>query len=131
MLTDTISDMLTTIRNGQARSLATVSVPASTLRANILTVLQSEGYIRGFNKENVRKGIDRISIELKYSEGQPVIKEIWRESKPGLRKYTGAGSITKVKNGLGTAILSTSKGIMTDAQARRDNIGGEILFGIF
>ena len=110
---------------------ATVTVPASQLRQNILLVLKNEGYIRHFTTKEVRKGITAIEIELKYLEGEPAIKEIWRESKPGRRKYSVVTDLEKVRNGLGISVISTSKGIMSDIEARRQNLGGEVLFGVF
>lgn len=131
MLTDPISDMLTTIRNGQNVGLAVVSTPASKMRENVLNVLKKEGYIRDFRRAEVRKNVNRIEIELKYHEGVGAIKEIWRVSRPGLRVYKPATDIQKVRNGLGISILSTSRGIMSDNEARRENVGGEVLCGVF
>lgn len=131
MLTDPVSDMLTTIRNGQMAKLAKVSTPASNLRKNILEVIKKEGFIRDYKEVEVRKNIKRIEIQLKYFEGKGAITEVWRESKPGLRKYAAADNLPKFRNGLGMAIISTSKGMMTDADARRQNIGGEVICGIF
>tara|TARA_B100000945_G_scaffold281864_1_gene249855 strand:- start:89 stop:484 length:396 start_codon:yes stop_codon:yes gene_type:complete len=127
---DPIGDMLTRIRNGQMRSLNKIQIPYSNFRQKILEVLKKEGYIINFNIESSEK-IKTISVDLKYYEGQPVIKEIKRVSKPGRRVYSSADSIPRVLNGLGVAILSTSKGVMSDAEAVKNNIGGEIICRIF
>ena len=129
-LGDPIGDMLTRIRNGQMRSLNKIQIPYSNFRQKILEVLKKEGYIINFNIESSEK-IKTISVDLKYYEGQPVIKEIKRVSKPGRRVYSSADSIPRVLNGLGVAILSTSKGVMSDAEAVKNNIGGEIICRIF
>ena len=129
-LVDPIGDMLTRIRNGQMRSLNKIQIPYSNFRQKILEVLKKEGYIINFNIESSEK-IKTISVDLKYYEGQPVIKEIKRVSKPGRRVYSSADSIPRVLNGLGVAILSTSKGVMSDAEAVKNNIGGEIICRIF
>ncbi len=131
MLTDPIADMLTCIRNGQNVRLASVRCPASRMRKGVLDVLQREGYIESYSEEEVRKGVKQLHIDLRYHEGQPVIREIKRVSKPGLRQYTGIMSSPKVHNGLGISILSTSKGIMADHEARAANVGGEILCNVF
>ena len=128
---DPIGDMLTRIRNGQMRSLNVINVPFSNFRSKILNVLKSEGYIVDFKineDENKRK---QIMVNLKYFEGQPVIREIKRISKPGRRVYSRAGSIPRVHSGLGVAILSTSKGVMSDTDAIKNNLGGEIICRIF
>ena len=127
---DPIGDMLTRIRNGQMRSLNKIQIPYSNFRQKILEVLKKEGYIINFNIESSEK-IKTISVDLKYYEGQPVIKEIKRVSKPGRRVYSRATSIPKVLNGLGLAILSTSKGVMSDVEATKNNLGGEIICRIF
>tara|TARA_B100000700_G_scaffold317312_1_gene408479 strand:+ start:516 stop:911 length:396 start_codon:yes stop_codon:yes gene_type:complete len=127
---DPIGDMLTRIRNGQMRSLNKIEIPYSNFRQKILEVLKKEGYIINFKIE-IEKKIKLISVDLKYYEGQPVIKEIKRVSKPGRRVYSSADSIPKVLNGLGVAILSTSKGVMSDADAIKNNIGGEIICRVF
>ena len=127
---DPIGDMLTRIRNGQMRSLNKIQIPYSNFRQKILEVLKKEGYIINFKIESSEK-IKTISVDLKYYEGQPVIKEIKRVSKPGRRVYSSADSIPRVLNGLGVAILSTSKGVMSDAEAVKNNIGGEIICRIF
>ena len=130
-LVDPIGDMLTRIRNGQMRSLNKINIPFSNFRLKILEVLKKEGYIIDFNTDNGKKKIKFLSVDLKYYEGQPVIKEIKRVSKPGRRVYSKATSIPKVLNGLGLAILSTSKGVMSDADAMKNNLGGEIICKVF
>ena len=128
---DPIGDMLTRIRNAQMRLLNNVKIPNSNFRAKILDILKKEGYIADYKilKESNNKGI--ISVDLKYSDGLPVIKEIKRVSKPGRRVYVRATSIPKIQNGLGLAIVSTSIGIMTDNEARSKNVGGEIICKVF
>ena len=130
-LVDPIGDMLTRIRNGQMRSLSKINIPFSNFRLKILEVLKKEGYIIDFNIDNDKKKIKFLSVDLKYYEGQPVIKEIKRISKPGRRVYSRATSIPKVLNGLGLAILSTSKGVMSDSDAIKNNLGGEIICRVF
>jgi small subunit ribosomal protein S8 len=130
-LVDPIGDMLTRIRNGQMRSLNKINIPFSNFRLKILEVLKKEGYIIDFNIDNGKKKIKFLSVDLKYYEGQPVIKEIKRVSKPGRRVYSKATSIPKVLNGLGLAILSTSKGVMSDSDAIKKNLGGEIICKVF
>ena len=130
-LVDPIGDMLTRIRNGQMRSLNKINMPFSNFRLKILEVLKKEGYIIDFNIDNGKKKIKFLSVDLKYYEGQPVIKEIKRVSKPGRRVYSRATSIPKVLNGLGLAILSTSKGVMSDTEAIKNNLGGEIICKVF
>ena len=130
-LVDPIGDMLTRIRNGQMRLLNKINIPFSNFRLKILEVLKKEGYIIDFNIDNGKKKIKFLSVDLKYYEGQPVIKEIKRVSKPGRRIYSRATSIPKVLNGLGLAILSTSKGVMSDADAMKNNLGGEIICKVF
>ena len=130
-LVDPIGDMLTRIRNGQMRSLNKIKIPFSNFRLKILEVLKKEGYIIDFNTSNDKKKIKFLSVDLKYYEGQPVIKEIKRVSKPGRRVYSRATSIPKVLNGLGLAILSTSKGVMSDTDAIKNNLGGEIICKVF
>jgi small subunit ribosomal protein S8 len=130
-LVDPIGDMLTRIRNGQMRSLNKINMPFSNFRLKILEVLKKEGYIIDFNIDNGKKKIKFLSVDLKYYEGQPVIKEIKRVSKPGRRVYSKATSIPKVLNGLGLAILSTSKGVMSDSDAIKNNLGGEIICKVF
>ena len=128
---DPIGDMLTRIRNGQMRSLKKISIPFSKFRLKILEVIKKEGYIVDYFQEENEFKIKSIKVLLKYYEGQPVIREIKRVSKPGRRVYSKAISIPKVKNGLGVAILSTSKGIMSDTEAIKNNLGGEIICRIF
>ena len=130
-LVDPIGDMLTRIRNGQMRSLNKINIPFSNFRLKILEVLKKEGYIIDFNIDNSKKKIKFLSVDLKYYEGQPVIKEIKRVSKPGRRVYSKATSIPKVLNGLGLAILSTSKGVMSDTEVIKNNLGGEIICKVF
>jgi small subunit ribosomal protein S8 len=130
-LVDPIGDMLTRIRNGQMRSLSKINMPFSNFRLKILEVLKKEGYIIDFNTSNDKKKIKFLSVDLKYYEGQPVIKEIKRVSKPGRRVYSRATSIPRVLNGLGLAILSTSKGVMSDTDAIKNNLGGEIICRVF
>ncbi|MBI1239214.1 MAG: 30S ribosomal protein S8 [Alphaproteobacteria bacterium] len=129
-MTDPLGDMLTRIRNAQLRGLQTTTCPASRLRANVLEVLQTEGYIRGY-AEIEKAGKRDLEIELKYFEGTPVIREIQRVSKPGRRVYTGAKDLKPVRNGLGISIVSTPKGVMSDAAARDANVGGEVLCQVF
>ena len=123
--------MLATIRNGQLVRLAQVSTPSSKLKEGILEVLKEEGYITDFSEVELRPGIKRITIDLKYFEGRPVIRKIKRVSTPGLRRYSDIGNLPKVHNGLGLSILSTSKGIFADYKAREANVGGEILCNVF
>jgi small subunit ribosomal protein S8 len=130
-ISDPLGDMLTRIRNGQRAKLATIKSPASRLRANVLTVLEREGYIRGFETAEVSPGIAEIRIELKYHDGTAVIREITRVSKPGRRVYAKIKDLPRVYNGLGISILSTPQGVMSDAEARAANIGGEVLCQVF
>ena len=131
-LADPIGDMLTRIRNGQMRSLNKIEIPYSNFRLKILDVLKKEGYIINFKTEiNKKTNIKSLKVDLKYYEGQPVIREIKRISKPGRRVYSKATSIPKILNGLGLAILSTSKGVMSDADAIKNNLGGEIICRVF
>tara|TARA_B100000900_G_C20463390_1_gene668252 strand:- start:229 stop:627 length:399 start_codon:yes stop_codon:yes gene_type:complete len=130
-LTDPIGDMFSRIRNGQMRSLDSVNIPSSNFRKNILEILKIEGFIKDYYIEKKENNKITLKINLKYYEGNPVIKEIKRISKPGRRVYSRATSIPKVMNGLGLAILSTSKGVMTDSEARKNNLGGEIICRIF
>lgn len=131
MLTDPIADMLTRIRNGQQAKHAVVRWPASNFGVQILEVLKNEGYIRGYSEEEIRPNVKEILIELKYYNGAPVIKIIDKVSKPGRRKYTKASSLGRFQNGLGIFILATSKGVMTDYTARKDNVGGEVICQVF
>ena len=128
---DPISDMITRIRNGQMRFLKNVSVPVSKFRENVLEVLKNEGYISNFELVKTENNINTFSVNLKYTHGNPVIKEIKRISKPGRRIFARANSIPKIQNGLGISIVSTSKGIMTDSDARKQNIGGEVICKVF
>jgi small subunit ribosomal protein S8 len=128
---DPISDLITRIRNAQMRSKSKVSTPGSRMRANVLEVLKSEGYIRGYATLEHAGGRSEIEIELKYADGAPVIREIDRVSKPGRRVYVSAKNLPRVKNGLGISVLSTPKGIMADHDAREANVGGEVLFTVF
>lgn len=130
-MTDPLGDMITRIRNAQMRKKTKVSTPASKLRGNLLDVLKSEGYIRGYSKVEFDGGKSEFEIELKYFDGQPVIREIARVSKPGRRVYTSVGNIPRVANGLGVTILSTPKGVMADHAAREANVGGEVLCKVF
>ena len=130
-IVDPIGDMFTRIRNGQMRSLNTIDVPASKFRSQILEILKNEGFINNFRLEKKEDKKNILIIDLKYFEGSPVIKEIKRISKPGRRVYSRAVSIPKVQNGLGVAILSTSKGVMSDNDARKNNLGGEIICRVF
>ena len=127
---DPVGDMFTRIRNGQMRSLSRIDVPASKFRLQILEILKLEGYINNFFVEK-SKNINTLKVDLKYYEGNPVIKDIKRISKPGRRVYSRAISIPKIQNGLGLAIVSTSKGVMSDSEARKNNIGGEIICKVF
>ena len=128
---DPVGDMFTRIRNGQMRNLNHVNIPASKFRSKILEILKTEGYINNFYLENDEKNIKVIKVNLKYYEGSPVIKEIKRISKPGRRVYSRANSIPKILNGLGMAIISTSQGVMSDMEARKNNVGGEIICRAF
>ena len=128
---DPISDMLTRIRNGQMRSKVNVSLPASKVKKAIANVLKDEGYIRDFKDLEVRKGINSIQIDLKYFNGNPVIKNIKRVSKPGIRVYSKISDLPKIYGGLGISILSTSMGVMSDNKARQKNVGGEVLCEVF
>ena len=128
---DPIGDMITRIRNAQMRFLNNVKIPRSNFRAKILDVLKQEGYIADYKVLSDQKNNGDLSVDLKYNNGLPVIKEIKRISKPGRRIYARADSIPRIQNGLGLAIISTSKGIMTDNDARNQNIGGEIICRVF
>ena len=128
---DPIGDMLTRIRNAQMRAKSKVSTPHSKLRERVLEVLQNEGFIRSFATVQQGKGKAEIEIELKYFDGTPVIRELKRISKPGLRIYASVDSLPTVYNGLGISILSTPKGVMSDADARAQNVGGEVLCTVF
>jgi len=130
-MTDPIGDLLTRIRNAQTRGRMSVKTPASSLRRRILDVLQAEGYIRGYSEAEFATGKNEFEIELKYSDGEPVIREIQRVSKPGRRVYSSVKNIPTIHNGLGISILSTPKGVMADHEARDQNVGGEVLCRVF
>ncbi len=130
-LADPIGDMITRIRNAQMRFLGSVSIPSSKFRAKILDILKQEGYISDYKILKDTENKSNFSVNLKYNNGQPVIKQIKRVSKPGRRIYAKATSIPKIQNGLGLAIVSTSHGIMSDNDARNKNIGGEIICRVF
>ncbi|MFD1611555.1 30S ribosomal protein S8 [Sphingomonas tabacisoli] len=129
-MTDPLGDLLTRIRNGQQARKDSIMTPASKLRARVLDVLQREGYIRGYREEELA-GHAGLRIELKYFEGQPAIKHIARISKPGRRVYSGSKDLPRVRNGLGITIVSTPKGVLSDAEARDQNAGGEVLAEVF
>ena len=128
---DPIGDMISRIRNAQMRSLSKVKIPNSKFRVKILEILKKEGYISNYKTLSEEEDKNTLSVDLKYDNGLPVIKEIKRISKPGRRIYARADSIPKIQNGLGLAIVSTSKGVMTDNDARNQNIGGEIICRVF
>ena len=130
MINDPLGDLLTRIRNGQRARKDSVVTPASKLRARVLDVLQREGYIRGYSDEPIGAH-PGIRIELKYFEGQPAIKHVARVSKPGRRVYSGSSELPRVRNGLGIVIVSTPKGVLSDAEAREQNVGGEVLAEVF
>ena len=129
-LTDPLGDMLTRIRNGQQAKKDSILTPASKLRARVLDVLQREGYIRGYSEEQMGPAAG-IRIELKYFEGQPAIKHVARVSKPGRRVYSASKELPIVRNGLGITIVSTPRGVLSDAEAREQNVGGEVLAEVF
>jgi small subunit ribosomal protein S8 len=130
-MNDPIGDMLTRIRNSQMRGKSTVMTPASKMRARVLDVLADEGYIRGYEAKTGADGHPAIEISLKYFDGAPVIREMKRVSKPGRRVYLGVNDIPTIRQGLGVSIVSTSKGVMSDANARSHNVGGEVLCTVF
>lgn len=130
-LSDPLGDMLTRIRNGQSARKQVVVSPASKLRSNLLEVLKREGFIRGYSTGELRAGVSEVTIELKYQEGEPVIREIRRVSRPGRRVYAKIKDLPRVYNGLGIAILSTPRGVMSDNEARAANVGGEVLCQVF
>ncbi|MER5173315.1 30S ribosomal protein S8 [Thioclava sp. GXIMD2076] len=130
-MNDPLGDMLTRIRNAQMRGKSTVKTPASKLRAWVLDVLAAEGYIRGYESTTDSRGLPELTISLKYYEGTPVIREIKRVSTPGRRVYMAAKDVPSVRQGLGVSIVSTSKGVMSDAEARSANVGGEVLCTVF
>ena len=128
---DPIGDMITRIRNAQLRALNNVTIPSSKFRVRVLDVLKREGYISNYKPLSDPKNKESLLVDLKYNNGLPVIKEIKRVSRPGRRIYAKADSIARIQNGLGLAIVSTSKGIMSDTDARTKNIGGEIICRVF
>jgi small subunit ribosomal protein S8 len=130
-ISDPLGDMLTRIRNAQMRRKTKVSTPASKLREHVLDVLAAEGYIRGYSTVEYEGGKSELEIELKYFDGEPVIRSIERVSKPGRRVYSSVKNIPRVANGLGVSILSTPRGVMADHDAREQNVGGEVLCRIF
>lgn len=130
-MSDPLGDMLTRIRNGQSARKDVVISPASRFRSNVLEVLKREGYIRDFSSIEKRPGIYELEIQLKYHDGLPVISEIQRVSRPGRRVYSKIKDLTRVYNGLGIAILSTPRGVMSDLEAREAKVGGEILCHVF
>ena len=130
-MSDPLGDMLTRIRNGQNARKSVVSSPASRFRSSVLEVLKREGYIRNYSSVDIRPGLKELKIELKYHEGQPVISEIKRVSRPGRRVYFGLRDLPRVYNGLGIAILSTPRGVLSDNEARTAKVGGEVLCHVF
>ena len=130
-INDPVGDMITRIRNAYMRGKETVDSPCSNLRINVLEVLRDEGFIRGYSQTDFDGGKSEIQIDLKYHEGESVIKEIKRISKPGRRVYSSVDSMPLVRNGLGISVISTSKGVMSDKKARTNNVGGEILCVVF
>ena len=130
-MTDPLGDMLTRIHNGQRARKDQISSPASKLRSNVLDVLKREGYIRDYSQRELRPGISEMKIQLKYHEGEPVIRQISRVSKPGRRVYSKIKDLQRVYNGLGIAILSTPRGVLSDNEARDQNVGGEVLCQVF
>jgi small subunit ribosomal protein S8 len=131
VMTDPLGDMLTRIRNGQRAGKSAITSPASKLRVNVLDVLKREGYIRNYKAAPVRPGLNELTIELKYHDGAPVIKEIDRVSKPGRRVYAKIADLPRIYGGLGISILSTPRGVMSDVEARAANVGGEVLCRVF
>jgi small subunit ribosomal protein S8 len=130
-MSDPLGDMLTRIRNGQRAKKSTVLAPASKFRMNVLEVLKREGFIRSYSEHELRPGILEIEIELKYYEGEPVIREINRVSKPGRRVYSKIKDLARVYDGLGISILSTPRGVLSDSEARDANVGGEVICRVF
>ena len=131
MVNDPIGDMIARIRNAQMRNKSKVSMPGSKQRERVLEVLKTEGFIRGYASVAHASGRSELEIELKYFDGEPVIREIERVSKPGRRVYASVKNLPRVNNGLGISVLSTPKGIMADHEAREANVGGEVLFTVF
>jgi small subunit ribosomal protein S8 len=130
-ISDPLGDLLTRIRNAQMRRRPSVRTPGSKMRARVLEVLQSEGYIRGYSSAKLENGSVEFDVELKYLEGEPVIRTIERVSKPGRRVYASVDTLPRVANGLGVSIISTPKGVMADHEARERNVGGEVLCKVF
>jgi small subunit ribosomal protein S8 len=130
-MSDPIGDLLTRIRNGQHARKQSITAPASQLKAGVLEVLKNEGFIRGYSERDVRQGVKELVIELKYYEGEPVIREIGRISTPGRRVYSGFEDLDRERGGLGIRILSTPRGVMSDTQARETRVGGEVLCRVF
>ncbi len=130
-MSDPLSDMLTRIRNGQRARKNSVTAPASKLRAGVLEVLKREGFIRGYSQYDLRPGLSELKIELKYHEGDPVIRQIDRVSTPGRRVYSKIKNLSRIYNGLGISILSTPRGVLSDSEARAANVGGEVLCQVF
>ncbi|MEO0821548.1 MAG: 30S ribosomal protein S8 [Pseudomonadota bacterium] len=130
-MNDPLGDMLTRIRNAQQRQKSSVRTPASKLRGWVLDVLQDEGYIRGYERHEPEPHKPEFEIQLKYFDGQPAIRELKRFSTPGRRAYSGSKAIPQVRNGLGVAIVSTNRGVMSDTRARAENVGGEVLCTVF
>ncbi|QIB32360.1 30S ribosomal protein S8 [Ancylobacter pratisalsi] len=128
---DPIGDLITRIRNAQMRRKEKISTPGSRLRASVLEVLTAEGFIRGYSASEPVNGRSEFEIELKYYDGEPVIREISRVSKPGRRVYSSVKTLPRVANGLGVAVVSTPQGVMADHEARDKNVGGEVLFTVF
>jgi small subunit ribosomal protein S8 len=131
MVNDPIGDMIARIRNAQMRAKSKVSMPGSKQRERVLEVLKTEGFIRGYASVAHASGRNELEIELKYFDGEPVIREIERVSKPGRRVYASVRALPRINNGLGVAILSTPKGVMADHDARDANVGGEIICTVF
>jgi small subunit ribosomal protein S8 len=130
-MTDPVGDLLARIRNGQLRGLSSIKSPNSRLRASVLDVLKEEGFIRGYTEVELKTGKRELEIELKYHEGQPVIRELKRVSTPGRRVYTSVKDLKPHRQGLGVSIVSTPQGVMTDTHAREKNVGGEVLCQVF
>lgn len=130
-MVDPLGDMITRIRNAQMRHKSKVATPASKLRRSVLDVLEAEGYIRGYSSVDYDGGKSEFEIELKYFDGEPVIRQIQRVSKPGRRVYASVKTLPTINNGLGVSIVSTPKGVMPDWRAREENVGGEVLCRVF
>ncbi|MEM6682296.1 MAG: 30S ribosomal protein S8 [Pseudomonadota bacterium] len=130
-MSDPLGDMLTRIRNGQRARKESILSPSSNLRVRVLDVLQREGFIRGYNVEEQQNNHREVRIELKYHEGDPVIRDIARVSKPGRRVYSGVSDLPRILNGLGISIVSTPKGVLSDAEAREKHVGGEVLCTVY